>query len=136
MPKSTTPRNKEISITSAMTTAVEPIVCLRVGQATFFNSTLTSRKNWAALVKILSLGLAADRLVPPDCFFGDAACFLAGTLARSPSDTAFFTPDFWATSPPAVAWFAAACFFLLFCRRWFFSLYPSHYTPKIAKAQS
>ena len=32
MPKSTTPRNNEMSITNAMTTAVEPIVCFRDGQ--------------------------------------------------------------------------------------------------------
>ena len=42
MPKSTTPRNNDISMTSAMTTAVEPIVCLRVGQATFLISSWVS----------------------------------------------------------------------------------------------
>ena len=94
MPKSTTPRNNEISMTSAMTTAVEPIVCLRVGQATFLSSTLTSRKNWAVLVKILSLGLTAVRLEPVACFFGGGACFLAVTLTGAALDTAFSEPDF------------------------------------------
>src|SRR5210317_1724496 len=113
IPKSTTPRNKEISITRAMTTAVEPIVCLRDGQATFFSSTLTSRKNWRALVKILSLGLAAGWLVAADFIFGGAAFFLAGALAEPSLNATLFSSDFIGSPAPAAALLPAACFFFV-----------------------
>ena len=44
-------------VTSMRTTTVEPMVCLRDGQATFFSSTLTSLRNCVALVMKLSFGL-------------------------------------------------------------------------------
>src|SRR6056297_2270801 len=50
--------------TKMTTTTVVPVVCFRVGQTTFFNSTLTSRKNSVVRTKILSAfgfsGLPSD----------------------------------------------------------------------------
>jgi hypothetical protein len=92
MPKSTTPRNNETIITSTMTTMVEPTVCLRDGQVTFLSSTLTSRKNWADLVNILSLGLAAAGGVAEACFFRGKAVFFFATLTAASPEDAIFTP--------------------------------------------
>ena len=92
MPKSTTPRNNEIIITRAITTAVEPIVCLRDGQVTFLSSTLTSLKNWAVLVKILSLGLTTAVPAAADFFLRDTAGFFFSPLAADAPEAVFVSP--------------------------------------------
>jgi hypothetical protein len=45
-----------------ITTAVEPTVCLRDGQVTFFSSIFTSLKNWIDRVKTLSRTFAGAGL--------------------------------------------------------------------------
>ena len=45
-PKSISPRNRDITRTSTISTAVDASNSLRVGHLTFFNSILDSRKNW------------------------------------------------------------------------------------------
>jgi hypothetical protein len=83
-PISTNPRKSEISKTSATTTAVEPIVCLRDGHVTFLSSILTSLKNWIDELKKLVFGFAAATLATWD-FFLAVAGFTAGITFFPPA---------------------------------------------------
>ena len=97
-----------------MTTAVEPIVCFRDGQVTFFSSTLTSLKNWAVLLKMLSLGLVAAELAADDCLVcGNACFFLSLLIAASPAE-AFFSVRSWVGWSPAAVCLSVFCFFFFF----------------------
>ena len=91
-PKSKSPRNAATTKTNTITTTVVPVVCFLVGQVTFFNSTLTSRKNSTAR----AIGLAdVAPTSPPACFAltegpGEAGLTAAAEAAPLPSISASF----------------------------------------------
>jgi len=56
-PMSTKPKKNEIMTTTIRTTEVDPIASFREGQVTFFNSILTSLRNWLTLSITLKTSL-------------------------------------------------------------------------------
>jgi hypothetical protein len=70
-------------VTSTSTTAVEPIVCLREGHVTFFNSIFTSLKNCIDLVTKLSFTLAGAGLETAEDFRSSTLLSFFSTLGAS-----------------------------------------------------